>query len=155
MNITVFKNMTESGFIDNYQPFGRTCFFHLLVTDSMLKSPTWKAHGPPASQEFRDILLNPNFHYHDHVNPPRFPILGQINVVHTHSSCSFKTYLNIILPSSTRSSKLSLPFTFFRRNLMCSSLLPRTSIFLYKIKSDWYFCYHYSGRSFMDLIFGF
>jgi hypothetical protein len=59
-------------------------------------------------------------------DPPFISILSQINPVHALPSCFFKTYFNIILSLTHRSSKWSLSFIFPHTNPVCISLLTHT-----------------------------
>ena len=41
----------------------------LLITYSMVQFPSQEANWCAANQEFRLVLLNPNFHYRSHKRP--------------------------------------------------------------------------------------
>ena len=48
----------------------------LLLTYSMVQSPSWEANWFAASQEILRILWNPKVHHRTHKRPPPVPILG-------------------------------------------------------------------------------
>ena len=54
-----------------------------LLTYTMEQSPSWEANRFSASQEIPFSLWNPKVHYHIHKCPPPFPILSQLDPVHT------------------------------------------------------------------------
>jgi hypothetical protein len=81
-------------------------------TTSAKHSPSWE---PDCSvgQKITAFYGNQKVHDRVHRNPPLKPILSHMNPVHTLVSHFFEIHFNIILPSTLRSHKLSLPFRFF------------------------------------------
>jgi len=55
-----------------------------------------------------------NIHYSVHKNPPRDPVMSQINPVHILTQYFSKIHFNIILPFTPRS-----PFRFPQQNIEC------------------------------------
>jgi len=72
----------------------------------MEQSLSWEANRFSASQEILRILWNPKVHYHIHKCPPPFPILSQLDPVHTLHPTSWRSvlilssHLSLGLPSS-------------------------------------------------------
>ena len=79
-----------------------------LIAYSMEQNPSCEANPFSAWQEILCILWNPKVHYRVCNSPLTLPFPNQINLVHTLTSHFLKIHLNIILPSTTGSSKLSL-----------------------------------------------
>ena len=72
----------------------------ILVTHSMVQSPSWEANWFAASQEIPRILWNPKVHYRTHKRPPPIPILCQPNPIHISTSHLLEIHPNIIHPST-------------------------------------------------------
>jgi hypothetical protein len=75
----------------------------LLLTHSMVQSPSWTADWLAVSQEISRISRNPKVHYRTHKRTPPVSILGQPNLVHTPTSHLLEIHPNIIHPSTPRS----------------------------------------------------
>jgi hypothetical protein len=83
---------------------------------------SWKAASRSATQEFYDILGNPNVHYRVHKSRLSVTILSQISLVHITPSCLsiliLSSNLRIILPNGL------ISFWLSHQNLIRIPLLP-------------------------------
>jgi hypothetical protein len=84
----------------------------LLLTHSMVQSPSWEGNWFPASQEIPRTSRNPKVHHRTHKRPPPVSILGQPNPVHIPTSHLLEIHPNIIPPSTPRSPQWSLSLRF-------------------------------------------
>ena len=90
------------------------------------QSPSWEANRFAASQEIPRILWNPNVHYRCHKCSPNVPILSPLDPIHTPTFHFLKIHLNIILPFTHGSPKLSLILRFPHHKPVYASPLPHT-----------------------------
>ena len=95
---------------------------YILLTYSMVRSPSWAANRFAASQEIPRISRNPKVHYRTHKRSPPVSILGQPNPVHIPTSHLLEIHPNIIHPSTPRSPQWSPSLRFPHQN----PLLTRT-----------------------------
>ena len=107
-------------------------------TDTTEQSSSWDADSSSAGKGTGPSLNNPNVHCHCHNNPQTVPILSQINPVHAQPS--FLRF-NIILPSTSGSSKWSLSFGFFHQNSVRIYILSHMCLMPCLFHSSW-FHYH-------------
>lgn len=77
--------------------------------------------GSLDSKETVSVFSNPQVHYRVHTSQPLFPTPSHINSVHTFIYHFFYNYFNIILPSTSSSSKRSLSYRCPHQNPVCIS----------------------------------
>ena len=100
--------------------------FILLLTYSMVQSPSLEANWFAASQEIPCISQNPKVHYRTHKRPPPVPILGRPNPVHIPTSHLLEIHPIIIHPSTPRSPQWSLSLRFPHHDPIRPPLLTHT-----------------------------
>jgi len=96
----------------------------VLLTYSMMQSPSWEANCFAASQEIPHISRNPKVHYRTHNRPPTVSILGQPNPVHIPTSHLLEVRPNVIHPSMPRSHQWSPSLRFPHQTLYTPSRHP-------------------------------
>ena len=99
----------------------------MLLTYSMVQSPSWQADWFAASQEIPCISRNPKVHYRTYKRPTPVFITGQPNPVHIPTSHLLKIHPNIIHPSTPRSSQWSPSLQFPHQDPIHPPLLIRQS----------------------------
>ena len=91
-------------------------------------SPFWKPSVPRLTKKIlRSILWNPNVHYRVYNSPPPVPILRLVNPIHYHQNDFLKIHFNIILPSTSGSSKWPLSLQFPHQDI-CMYLSSPTNV---------------------------
>ena len=99
---------------------------YIILTYSMVQSPSWEANWFAASQEIPRISRNPNVHYRTHKHPPPVFILGQPNPVHILTSHLLEIHPNIIHLSTPRSPQWSPSLRFPQQDPIHPPLLTHT-----------------------------
>jgi len=94
---------------------------YVLRTYSVKQSPYSEANSFSASQEIPCVLWNPKVHYCIHKCSPPVPTVSQLDPVHTPTSHFLKIHLNMILPSTSGSSKWSVSVRFPHQNPVYAS----------------------------------
>ena len=90
---------------------------NLLLTYSMVQSPSWEGNWFAASQEIPRISRNPKVHYRTHKRPPTVSILGQPNPIYIPTYHLLEIHSNIIHPSTPRSPQWFFPSGFATKTL--------------------------------------
>ena len=98
----------------------------LLITYSMVQSPSSEANLFAASQEIPRISRNPKAHYRTHKRPPPVSILGQPNPGNIPTSYLLEIHPNIIHPSTPRPPQWSLSLRFPHQDPIHPPLLTHT-----------------------------
>jgi hypothetical protein len=79
----------------------------VFLTDFTEQSASWEGDCFSASEELHQNLWNTKVHYRHYKRPSPLPNMSQISLVHALQHVR-KFHLNIILPSKSASSKLSI-----------------------------------------------
>ena len=124
---------------------GKVFLTNVLLTHSMVQSPSWAANWFAASQEIPRISRNPKVHYRTHKRPPSVSILGQSNPVYIPTSHLLEIYPNIIHPSTPRSPQWSLSLWFPHQDPIHSPLLAHTRHMPSPSHSSWFYRPHTIG----------
>ena len=101
-------------------------YVKIILTHSMVQSPSWEANWLAVRQEIPRISRNPKVHYRTHKRPPPVSILGQPNPVHIHTSHLLQIRSNIIHPSTPRSPQWSPSLRFPHQDPIHPPLLTHT-----------------------------
>jgi len=104
----------------------------------MEQNPSWKANKSLASKEFPYSWWNPSFRYRIHNSRSPVPILNQISPVPNSPSHFLYIYFNIIIPSTSVSSKWPPSLRLSHQNPVCNSPLYRTYYMPRPFYSSWF-----------------
>ena len=111
---------------DRAKDLSAPLYICILLTYSMVQSPSWEANWFAVSQEIPCISWNPKVHYRTHKRPPTVSILGQPNPVHIPTSHLLEIHPNIIHPSTPRSPQWSPSLRFPHQDPIHPPLLTHT-----------------------------
>ena len=120
----------------------------VLLTYSMVQSPSWEAIWFAASQEIPRISQNPKVHYHTHKRLPLVPLLGQPNPVHIPTSHLLEIHPNIIHPSTPRSPQWSLSLWFPHQDPIHPPLVTHSCHMPSPFHSSWFYHPHNIGEQY-------
>lgn len=96
---------------------------HEFVTNSIERSPWWKANSSSGSQDIPKILWTQNVHCRVHKSQLRVRIMNQLNPgQYTHTDL-YKIQFSINLPSKPTSSKVSISCRRTHQNLFSCPVL--------------------------------
>jgi hypothetical protein len=90
----------------------------------MYLSSYWEANSDLATQEFPEILWNPEIHYRVHKSPPLVPILSQSNTVHSIPSYLSLRFILVLSPTYVEVFLMASFLWLSHQNPICIPLLP-------------------------------
>jgi len=90
----------------------------------MEQSRSGEADSHSSGQEIHRLLWYATLHYRVIKSPSLVPILNQMNPVHNFPPYFHNIHSNIILPSTSSSSKCSFPFRFRNQNIAYILIFP-------------------------------
>jgi hypothetical protein len=106
----------------------------------MVHSSPCEASSRSAGQEIPRLLCNPKVHYRVHKNPPRIPLLSQINPLRTLTSYFSTIHFKIILlPTLCLTSRLFFPLSGFLTKVLSQR---RAYYKCYPSHPPWYIYYN-------------
>ena len=117
---------------------------------NMEQSPSWEANRISTIQETPCILWK-KVRYRSHKCLPPFPILSQLDPLHSPTFHFLKIHLNIILPSMPVSPKWSLSFRFLHQNPVYASPVPHTHYLPHPSHSSWFITWRILGEEYISL----
>ena len=133
MNLTASQNcniLTVSGLLKSGRIVWKPVYLYFLMlrvavinqlTNYMEQNPSWKVKNFLATHWISRILCKPKLHFRVYSGTLFVPIRSH-TIQFTPSSYFFTTHINIIFPSTSRSSKLPLSFKFSYQNPLCIGL---------------------------------
>ena len=98
----------------------------IIITYSMVQSPSWEANWFAVIQKLPRISRNPKVHYRTQKRLPTVSILGQPNPVHITTSHLLEIHPNIIHPSTPMSPQWSPSLRFPHQDTLHTPHLTHT-----------------------------